>query len=59
MNTNDTKLTDEQLQNAYHMYSGVRTFAITKSLKQIINYVYECAIENEAKKEKELDSKDK
>ena len=50
MNVNDTKLTDEQLQEAYRMYTGVRTYEITKSLKKIINYVYECAVKNEAEK---------
>lgn len=55
MNTNDTKLTDEQLSIAYRMYGGVRTHQVTMDLKKIINYVYECAIENES--EKKIDSK--
>ncbi len=49
MQTNDTKLTNEQLLKAYNMYSGVRTHTITRSLKNIINYVYDCAIKNESK----------
>ena len=47
MKTNYTKLTDDQLRIACSFYSGVRTCNIDKSLKKMINYVYECAIENE------------
>lgn len=55
MNTNDTKLTDEQLSIAYSMFGGVRTHQVTMDLKKIIDYVYECAVENESKKK--IDSK--
>ena len=57
MHINDTKLTDEQLAAAYSLYGGVRTHQITMNLKKIINYVYECAIENELENKNKNDSK--
>ncbi len=58
MHINDTKLTDGQLAEVYSLYGGVRTHQVTMNLKKIINYVYECAIENESKEKEKIDSKE-
>ena len=57
---NNTRLTDEQLNHAMHMYGGVVTFQIRKHLENIINYVYECALSNSDVKEefKDIDPVD-